>query len=228
MRKSVSLGVRAVCALVVLILCSPSSATTIIKLSLGETGPDVGMSVAGGTFSTSNDGVGVTTGDQNSAIEYTSFLDGIPDIPTNIASFTVAGVTAAGAPTPLGGGVLLQNFVGGSFSLFDPANTLLLGGNFSTLVLSGGASGSLFTISNATVTGGTLAPLIVPNSVSMSFAFTNINGGAGLSVSQGNTLNPFVADAVVTIAANPTPEPASLSTIALAALALMKRRRLGE
>ena len=74
---------------------SASNAATIIKLNLGETGPDVALDQTG-MFGTTNDGNAATTGNQNTAIEYTDGLDFIPDISTNIGSFSLNSLLAVG------------------------------------------------------------------------------------------------------------------------------------
>jgi hypothetical protein len=172
---------------------------------------------AGGTLATTSDGVGATTGDQNTAVEYTGFLD-VPfaDINTSIASYSLAGLQAAGLPQVFGT-LVIQNFAGGSFSLYDPANNLLLSGSLTNSALTGVAgppgTGGLFTTAVSTVTGGSLAPYIVPSSLTMSMNLTNINGGNGLSVggAVAPVLNPFQADASVNISGDQlVPEPTTM------------------
>jgi len=50
------------------------NAATILKLNLGNIGPDVSM--AGGVLGTSNDGIAATTGDQNTVDIYGGVLAG--------------------------------------------------------------------------------------------------------------------------------------------------------
>jgi len=211
---------------------SALNAGTVIKLTLGETSPDVSLSQAG-VFGTTDDGNAATTGNQNTAIEYTNGLDFIPDIPTNIGSFTLGGLQAIGFAQVIGT-LVIQNFQGGSFSLFDPANVLLLSGTLSSSTLTGvvgpPGTGSVFSTGPITVGGGSLAPLFAPGSLSLSLTLTNINAGAGLAV--GNTapiLQPFTADSTVAIAATVVPEPTTLALVliggATAATALARRRR---
>src|SRR3981081_3714355 len=83
-----------VCALIFANACS-LHASTILKLNLGSVGPDLSMN-GGGILSTVNDGIPGTTGDQNTAVEYTSFLEPIPDINTSIASFTLSNLATSG------------------------------------------------------------------------------------------------------------------------------------
>src|SRR5262245_787444 len=105
-----TLPVFAVCA-VLSAVGSASRAATILKLNLGGTGPDVAMNGAG-IFGTVNDGVGGTPGDQNTAVEFTGFLDGFfTDILSSTASFTMSGVGIAGLPS-VGGGTVTQNYFG--------------------------------------------------------------------------------------------------------------------
>ena len=217
----------AICAFVCC-AASISQAATIIKLSLGEVGADVGMNNAG-ILSTVNDGNVTTTGDQNTAVEYTAFLDSIPDITTKTASFSLNNLAAAG-PATVFGSTVIQNFLGGTFNLYDPANVLLLSGALTNSELTGtiGApgTGAVFTTTFGTVTGGTLAPLIQPGSISLSMDLTTVNGGAGFSVgAAAPILNPFLADASVNIAADQiVPEPTSLALLLLGAGATARRR----
>src|SRR6266550_631261 len=84
----------AACALIYANACA-LHASTILKLNLGSVGPDVSMT-AGGILGTVSDGNAGTIGDQNTNVEYTSFLEPIPDISTSIASFTLSNLAAAG------------------------------------------------------------------------------------------------------------------------------------
>jgi len=181
---------------------SSLNAATVIKLNLGETSPDVAF--AAGLFGTTDDGNAATLGLQNTAIEYTDGLDARPDITTNIASFTLSGLQAVG-PAQVFGTLVIQNFLNGSFNLFDPANVLLLSGTLTNSALTGvvgpPGTGSVFTTGPVNVAGGTLAPLFAQGSLSLSLTLTNINGGAGLAVGD-STLLPFSADSTV-----PSPRP---------------------
>src|SRR5262245_17718149 len=68
-------------------------ASTIFKVSLGEIGPDVAMN-AQGVLGTINDGIAGTPGDQNTAVDFVGFLNGMADINTKTASFTLSGLQA--------------------------------------------------------------------------------------------------------------------------------------
>src|SRR5262245_29077361 len=100
-----------ICSLIVCALAcgatSFSQAATIIKLNLGGTGPDVGMNGVG-IFSTINDGNAGSPGDQDTAIEYTGFLDFIPDVTTNTGSFSMNGLIEVG-PAQVFGTLVAQN-----------------------------------------------------------------------------------------------------------------------
>ena len=225
----IKLAVRAfsIFALICLTVCS-ATATTIIKLDLGGVGPDIGMN-AQGQLSTVDDGDAGTTGDQDTKIEFTDFLNSIPNIVTPPGSFTLSGLAAAGPSTQIGS-LVIENFTGGQFALYDPTNILLLSGPITNSTLTGviGApgTGALFTTTLASATGGTLASLILPGTLSLSLSMTNVNGGAGFSVSDG-ILQSFLADGSINIAAdgNRAPEPATLRCLTMGAIGLLVSRR---
>jgi hypothetical protein len=205
-------------------------AATIMKLNLGGSGPDV--SFDGSILKTSIDSDGISTGDQNTAIEYTGFLDPIADVNTSVASFSLSGVAAVGAPNF--NTVVAQDFIGGTMSLYNPANTLLLSGTLGASSLVGTlgppGTGAFFSTTFGSVTGGTLAQYIVDNSLSLSINLTNVNGGTGLSL-DGQALGGFTADSFVNVGGNPTdqgsglPEPGTLILAATAIFAGVAARR---
>jgi len=208
-----------------------ATGNTIIKLDLGGVGPDIGMN-ANGELSTVDDGDASTAGDQDTDVEYTGAFGSLADINTPPASFTLNGLTAAG-PAEVLGTLAIQNFVGGQFNLYDPANNLLLSGPLTTSTLTGvigpPATGALFTTTLATATGGSLASLVLPGTLSLSMNLTNINGGSGFSTSDGILL-PFLADASVNFAADGArvPEPSTLALLTLGSLGLLARRRFAR
>jgi hypothetical protein len=223
----------AVCAL---IFANASSlhASTIIKLNLGNAGPDLSMN-AGGVLGTASDSVAGTIGDQNTDVEYTSFLEPLPDINASIASFSLSGLTTSGSPLVFGS-LVIQNYSGGTFSLYDPSNTLLLSGLLTTSSLQGTlgppGTGAVFSTGVASVTGGVFADFIETNSLGLSMTLSNTNGGTGLSLGDGPVLHGFVADTVVSILGEPStpggglPEPGTLvlATLALFSASVVRRR----
>jgi hypothetical protein len=200
---------------------SAAKAGTILRLNLGaDSASDITFSGgASGTLGTSSDGNGATTGDQNTGIDYDDFLQSSnPDVPTSIASFSMSGLAASGPPTTFGP-LLIQNFTGGTLSLYSPTNTLLLSGSLANSALTGPigppATGGLFTTSFASVTGGTLQSDIAPGSLTLSMSLTDINNGAGFGVGGAPSLvlEAFRADVSISIAARQIPEPASLFVV---------------
>jgi hypothetical protein len=217
---------------VVGLMAATVNAGTIIKLDLGDVGtPDIRFD--GTTLATMNDGNAGTTGDQDTDADFHDFLSSVPDVLTSTASFSISGLTPSGAATTLGS-LVIQHFTGGTFQLYDPANTLWLSGSLTTSALTGPigppATGALFTTSISSVTGGQLAPFILPNSLSLSMSFTDINGGAGFTLggAAAPVLNPFTADTTLNIAGEPIPEPTMAALISigglLAGLAMPRRR----
>ena len=204
-------------------------AGTIIKLSLGgDSAADVEFSGgAAGTLSTVDDGIAATTGEQNTAVEFLDFLEGVAsDILTSTASFTLDGLVADGPAGVFVGSLVLQEFTDGTLELYDAGNTLLLSGSLASSALAGPlgppATGGLFTTSFSLVTGGTLAPYILADSLTLSMSLTSINGGAGLTVTppppaippllHSGDLNPFTADTTVSIDGE-IPEPTSIALL---------------
>jgi hypothetical protein len=229
-RKTSSICTVAVCALLSL-AASSLPAATIIKLNLGGIGPDVGMN-AGGILSTENDGNAGTLGDQNTDVEFVGFLDGSnPDITTTDASFTLSGLTAAPGPANSFPPLMIQNFTGGTLTLYAPNNSILLTGTLTNSALTGvtgpPGTGALFTTTFGTITGGSLSGGgILPGSLTLSMNLSNVNGGGGFVLNGNNFLQPFLADASVNISAD-VPEPAALTLVlfGLAAAACGRRRR---
>ena len=219
------------CATVALLLSACSSqAATIIKLDLGGVGPDLTFSPPGnpGILSTIDDNPAGLTGDQATNILFTNFLSGMG---STTGSYSLSNATAVGPATPLGGGVVTQNFNGGNFKIYDSTNTLLLDVNLATSLLVGGGTGAFFNITNGTVIGGlpSLTSQLVGNSIGMSMTLTNINnpGGPGLAIGGGGFLAPFVGDATKEITATQTPEPAAIVLALGLFLAPMFLRRRG-
>jgi hypothetical protein len=226
----IALTSLAVCA--VLGSSAANGQNTVLKLSLGNTGPDLAMN-GSGVLGTTSDGDAGTTGDQNTAIEYTGILDSL--FTDTTGSFSVAGLQTSGPPNIIAGTVIVQDFVNGAFDLYDSANSLLLHGDLTESTLTGvigsTGTGSIFTTKVGNFTGGSLLPAFVPNSLGLSMALTNVNGGNGFLVSGSPfTLQSFATDASVNISAEGgvgIPEPASIAIALLGAVgfSLVGRRR---
>ena len=215
-------------ALVLALVTSSASADTIIKLGLSGTGgPDV--QYVAGVFGTADDGVAGTTGLQNTNSEFTGFLDPlVADILAN-ASFTLAGVTASGAASVVGGVIVSQATTGGTFSLYDPSNVLLLTGvlgNGAITGSTGNSTGSFFNTNNATFTGGSLLAYVATTPAALSLSFTNLlSGNVGAMVVNNGVLGNFVADATGNISGSAVPEPASMALLLSGVLGAAVRKR---
>lgn len=220
---------------VILLLAAANyaSAETILKLDLGgDTQADIQYD--GLTLSTVLDNnIPPTTGDQNTTIDFLGFLGLVTPNPMPNASFTLSGVAKSGAANTSIPGLVVQSFTGGSYSIYDGNDMLLLSGMLGNSALSGPlgppATGALFTTTLGSVTSGSLAGMIAQNSISLSMSMTGINGGAGFSVT-GNDLNAFTTDVTLNIAADqaPIPEPASVVLAMVGGLlaTLVIRRRV--
>jgi len=226
------------CAALALLLTSfqTSFAGTIIKLSLGsDPAADYQFSGGlGGVFSTIPDGNPGTPGEQDTAVEFLDFLSGFPNIPAG-ASYTLSGMTALVPPTVGPGTLVVQDLAGGSFQLWDQFNNLLLDANLTNSAIVGflgNPSGGVVSTTFGSPVAGPLAAYIVPGTVSISIALSDIQtlgGGPGFVVGIGG-LAPFTADASKTIAAEWTgvPEPASAILLVLGMASVMgSRRRAG-
>jgi hypothetical protein len=220
---------------VLALLLTFNASAAIIKLDLAKTpAPDLGPAIeyVGSVLGTPLDGNGITTGDQDTAIVFGDFLSALP---ATRGSYSLHGLGANGPATTVfipgpNITVVSQSLSGGSFQLYDSANVKLLDVSLasSNSVLSGTAgpastTANVFSITNGTVVGGTLASQIASNTISFSFALTNISGG-GLAVAS-NVLAPFTASATKEIAANPVPEPSAAVLIVLGSLWSLLRRR---
>jgi hypothetical protein len=232
----ISLTSFAFCAL---LGSTAANGDTVLKLSLGNTGSEVAMVQNGANFfvGTTSDGIAGTTGDQNTAIDYTGFLDPVfADVTTNTASFSLAGLKRTGNPSIIGSSVIVQDFFGGTFNLYSPTNSLLLSGDLQDSTLTGvignNGTGSIFSTKVGTFTSGSLLPYLKADSLNVSIPLTNVNNGLGFVVSGSPfALQPFTADASVNISADPgplfAPEPGSIAMALLGAVGLsfIGRRR---
>jgi len=204
-------------------------ADTIIKFDLGDTGPD--LQYVAGQFSTINEGNALTFGDQDTGIDFTSFLDPIlVDIVAG-ASFTLSGVNAVGGASVLGS-LVLQQTEGGTFSIWNEANELLLAAELGEGVITGSigvSTGSFFNTSIANFTGGSLLEYIATSPAGISIALANIltDGIPGVAVGGNNQLFDFTADADGLITGEPVAvsEPATAVLLGAAGIAGLIRRR---
>lgn len=207
-----------------------ASAETIIKFGLGEIGPDV--SFDGTTFGTNDDGNAATTGDQNTRLNFVGPLAGVlADFLNATASFSLDGVVTDGAAVVIGSSVF-QALTGGTFSVYDPNNNLLLSGTLASGSLQGsltGSTGSYFNTDFATFTGGSLLPLLVPDLGGLSIALAGIvsAGGGHLSIDQNGNLLPFSANSDGLIdGQGAIPEPATVLLLLSGVVGMAHRRRV--
>jgi len=235
------------CALVGFAFTQNVKAATILEMSLGDATTDIEYNA--GTLHTVNDGNLATNGEQDTGVLFLNFVDSYgPDIlSAPLGSLTLAGLV----PTPAGPNsallinqaTVIQNFAGGTLSLWDQNNNLLLSGNLGSSALTGAVgnpTGGLFQTSFGTVTGGALMGYVDPNSFLMSMNFTSIQtipgGQTGLTLAAppppgmvvNVQLNPFRADATIDVEANQgvIPEPTTAGMLlTLAAVASLLRRR---
>jgi hypothetical protein len=219
MKRETWIGIFVVaCGAAVSLFAGSASAGTIIKLDLvgvNETTAPSDISYDGATLFTLDDGNAASPGKQDTAVSFQDVLSGETNILNPNASFSLIGLTKSGAANVPVPGLVIQNFSGGTFELYgvSPGYPLLLKGTLANSALAGPlgppATGALFTTGFATITGGTLAPLLNPNNLTLSMTLGNINGGAGLAVSDG-TLQPFQADSTLNMADTAkVPEPST-------------------
>jgi len=224
--------VRTGAVMLALALANHACAETILKLDLGSDAL-ADIQFDGTNLSTKSDGFNLTTGDQNTTIDFLGFLGIVTPNPMPNASFSLSNVAKSGSATVLvGPNLVVQSFTGGNYSIYDDNDMPLLTGVLGNSSLSGPlgppATGALFTTTLGSVTGGSLAGLISPNSISLSMSMTNINGGSGFSVT-GNDLNSFMTDVTLNMAADqrtiPEPASAALGMVGIFLLTLVFRRR---
>jgi hypothetical protein len=219
-------------------LSQSTVAGTIIKLNLGSVSPDVEYD--GATFFTVDDGNAATTGDQDTAVEFTDFLETVEaDITSPPGSFSMSGLAPDGSAFIFNNSLIVQNFTGGTFSLYDEANVLLLSGTLDDSALTGSIGqsvGALFTTSFGLVTGGTLQSEVADDTLVLSMNFTDVTsaGGGGFSATiiQGGfppfieaaDLHPFTGDASVNLEAQ-IPEPTSVALFLAGSVLIAVRGR---
>ncbi len=208
-------------------------AETIIKVGLGNTGPDV--SLTSGVFGTVPDGGGAP-GDQITDIDFVGFFSFIPDV-LDGASFSLDNVILSGV-ADVGPGVVSQETAGGTFSLYGTDGSLLLGGALDGGVIVGStgvSTGSFFNTNIAVFSAGSLLPYLIAESAGLSLALTSISGvqgATGLSYSCGDddkcSLDWFSADATGLIEGTSVPEPLSAALVLsglISGAAIRRKRR---
>lgn len=226
------------CAAVFSLLAQSASADTIIDLTFAG---NLDFELKGTELSTIDDGNGTSPGDQDTIINFpnNSFVSGQPGVVEGAGSFTMAGVKLEGSPVIVPGNLLAYQTTGGTFELFDDANSSILTGtlNDGSFYASYGAgtaaTGGWLSINFGSFTGPDGSPLfdlLDPNSAAMSISFTEIFTGAqpGVTVN-GNDILDFTADATANISAeslaSTLPEPGSLGLAMVAMLGVLGLRR---
>lgn len=193
-------------------------ADTIMKFDLSGTNTDVQF--LNNVFSTVNDGITGTPGQQNTSMDFSGFLDStLLDILSG-ASITISNVLAVGIPTIiLNNGVIQQNTTGGEVSFWGINGDLLLSANLDDSSIMGsinGLTGSFFNTTSMTFTGGSLFSSLKPDTGGFSLALSNIFSGADSGMeyrvlSNGDlAIRDFTADANGLVTGTQIPEPASL------------------
>lgn len=201
-------------------------ADTIMKFDLSSTNTDVRF--VNNIFSTVNDNIASTPGQQNTSIDFSGFLDStIQDILSG-ASITISNVLAVGAPTIiLNNGVIQQNTEGGNVSFWNLNGDLLLSANLDNSSIMGsinGSTGSFFNTTSMTFTGGSLFSSLTPGSGGFSLALSNVLSGSHIgfdySVSSNGdfSIKNFTADANGLVTGSTVPEPATSLLLGLSFL----------
>ncbi|MDG2385301.1 MAG: hypothetical protein P8N76_26765 [Pirellulaceae bacterium] len=215
----------------VFVLTVPATAGTIIKLGFStDSLPDINLVDA--VLSTADDGIGATSGDQNTEVTFLGALSGESTIESDNASFTLSSIDLVDNPT-IFGTTILQATEGGSFDLYDQNNDLLLSGTLGKGTLSGPvagtATGGFLTTEFGMFTDGSLLNILNPENLlqsSFSISLTDVNGGLGLGTSAEGKLEDFSADATANIGARAVPEPAAILTVIMGLMSLFGLTRL--
>lgn len=212
-----------------------SSAGTVIKLDLAnDSSTDVALS--SNTLRTVDDGIGATTGDQNTSVIFLDALAAEENI--LFGSFTLDGVNLFGTPFVINNSVVMQPTQGGHFKIYNQNNVLILSGSLTDGTISGplgannAATGGFLTTTLGSFDGGTLLGKLAINSASLAFSLTNVNEGNGFNiVGEGNDarLGSFTAHATANLGARAVPEPSTtvLAILGLCGIVGQFRRRRG-
>ncbi|MCP4190302.1 MAG: hypothetical protein GY768_06720 [Planctomycetaceae bacterium] len=215
----------------VFFLTVPATAGTIIKLGFStDSMPDINLIDA--VLSTADDGIGATSGDQNTEVTFLGALSGEAGIESDNASFTLNAINLIDNPT-IFGTTILQATNGGNFDLYDQNNDLLLSGTLGNGTLSGPiggtATGGFLTTEFGMFSDGSLLDTLTPEKLlqsSFSISLTDVNGGLGFSTGADGSLDDFNADATANIGARAVPEPAAVLSVIMGIMSVFALTRL--
>jgi hypothetical protein len=216
---------------------APVSADTLIKFGLDEPGttasaPD--LQYFDGVFQTVNQGDASTLGDQNTGLLFTGFLQGVMADIVSGASLTIADVFGIGAAYENPNiGTISQQTSGGTLSIWDNNNALLLSAELGEGVITGAANvptGSFFSTEFVNFTGGSMLQFInpFPGNISLSMLGITTGQAIGLLVNEGGELQNFTGfgNGLVTAQEiSEIPEPATAMLILSGLLGTVMRRR---
>jgi hypothetical protein len=227
------------CILLCLVsLCGRAYGETVLSFTLQGGLASNDFEFSGGEFSSIIDPGVTQPNGQLTDLQFETFFDGIPDIGSG-AVISMSGLLKTGTTVTFGN-IVTQQFSGGSFSIFDDMDNLLLGGTIASSSLVGSTAGGNATISNSdpvTFTSGSLLSLVDPNSGAFSLAMDDVRtGGAlGLRGSSTGTMDGQLQDFSARLtgqfeAAVAVPEPSSVVLLVLFGLVAVgkSRRRSSE
>ena len=211
-----------------LLVNTSANAGTIIKLGFSnDARPDIEL--VSGILSTVDDGIAATAGDQNTGVIFDAELSGEPSLSDSVASVSFNNISLMGENTTIANTVL-QETMGGDFSLYGEANELLLTGTLGNGLLhgpiGGTATGGFLTTEFGAFTGGSLLPSLNGMNLSaVSISLSNVNGRSGLATNDDGTIQDFTADATANIVASPEPSASLMTVVGVVGCMLFARRR---
>jgi hypothetical protein len=139
----------------------------------------------------------------------------------------------ANAPAIFAGGAFTQSLSPGSFQILStgPAPILLLGGNdtAASFIAGAGNAGATFASQDVTYTGGIIFNAMIANGLnvtgnSFSISMTDVTPNFGINSNDG-FLNDFTANATGLFSVGVVPEPATMCSLILPGIALLRRKR---
>ncbi|MEM9827057.1 MAG: PEP-CTERM sorting domain-containing protein [Planctomycetota bacterium] len=228
--RRVSTGTLTI-AVMVIGMTQSADAGVIIRANLNGAPTSVGdLRFENGELFTLDDGH-TPIGDQRTDIEFESFLSPLFANIADLASFSLDGVMADGPVQYLGTGPsVFQETVGGTFRLYDSADSLLLEGELQTGLIAGSltaSTGGFMSTSPVIFTAGSLLPSLPLHAGDFSMTFSGIQSDAGAALSDaGGVLSGFRADGQVLIDSQPVPEPGTLAAFATLCLGGLVSRRI--